>query len=422
MNNTTVTEKKDVKQYLDAAVNIGFYLAKEAIWVNDMCNWTGHEVCGVNGQYVNAVKSCGPELYSGLSGIALFLTELYKRTQDALILHTVNGALNTIQHTITSSNLNNFGYYSGKIGLGYTLWRIGKMLERSELREQGLQLVKSVQGETITDHEIDIVSGAAGSISVLLKLYYQEKDDVFLEMANKCGQFLLNKALINSDEYAWKTVDPNYALTGYSHGASGIASALLELYATTKEEKYWHAAMGGFKYEKKWFNEQTQNWPDLRQYTGEGTPVYGVMWCHGAPGIAIAHLKAWEMTKQAFFLQEAKTALSTTYRGVSNEMQSQHVKANFSLCHGLAGNADILIYASDVLNDNNYREMAEKAGDLGINMYDKTNTLYPSGVNDPSKMTPGQQENPGLMLGLSGTGMFYLRLFDSKNTWSPLVP
>lgn len=421
MNETLIAEEKDVKVYLKAALNIGKYLAKEAIWYKDMCNWTGHEVCGINGQYVNAVKSCGIDFYSGLSGIALFLTEVYTVTKNQLILHTLNGALNSIQHNIQENTLNNYGYYSGKIGLGFALWKIGRKLKRETLSKQGLQLIKSVQKLPITEHEIDVVSGAAGSIPVLLKLYYQEKDDAFLEMAKTCGQFLLEKAVINKDMYSWKTVDPTFALTGFSHGASGIASALLELFATTKQEDYWHAAMGGFRYEKSWFNEQTQNWPDLRQYTGEGTPAYGLMWCHGAPGIAIALLKAWEMTGQEFFLHEAKTALATTSRGVLNELQPKAM-ANFSLCHGLAGNADILLYGADVLNDPSLREMAIQVGEYGINHYDSTHTLYPSGVNDPSKVTPGQQENPGLMLGLSGTGMFYLRLFNSKTTPSVLVP
>lgn len=417
-----IEEKKDVKVYLEAALNIGKYLAKEAIWHENKCNWTGHEVTAVNGHYVNVVKSCDIELYSGLSGIALFLTELYELTKDPIIFHTLEGTLNSIQANLKSNKLNNYGYYSGKIGLGFTLWKIGKKLGDEDLTKKGISIVKSVKDEAITEHEIDIVSGAAGSISALLKLFYQEKDEEFIKMAIKCGEFLLESANKESGFYSWKTVDPNYALTGYSHGASGIASALLELYATTKREEFWHGAIGGFRYEKQWFNQQTQNWPDLREYSGNGNPHCCVMWCHGAPGIAIAHLKAYEMTKQDFFLHEAQTALATTYRGVLNDHKNSDT-ANFSLCHGLAGNSDILLYANEILNKPEYRELASKTGDIGIHMYDKTNTLYPSGVNDPSGMTGGQQENPGLMLGLSGTGMFYLRLYDSSNRIiSPLVP
>lgn len=421
MNNIETTLKKDVQMYVKTAHNIGKYLAKEALWYKDMCNWTGHEVGSVGGKFETVVKACSIDLYSGLTGIALFLAELYEKTQDPIILHTLNGALNTIYFNLDKNKVNNFGYYSGKIGVGYTLWKIGKKSGNNELITKALSYIKSVKDENIADYEVDIISGAAGSISVLLKLYYAEQDDDFLEIAKKCGQFLLGKAMKKGDIYSWMTVDQTNALTGYSHGASGIASALMELYATTKQEEYWYAAMGGYNYEKQWYNQQTQNWPDLREYNGTKPLTYGVMWCHGAPGIAIAHLKAYEMTKHEYFLQEAKIALETTKRSVIQETNINS-KANFSLCHGLAGNADILLYASQVLNNPEYAQIAKNAGNLGITQYDATGVVFPSGVNDPSGLTIGQQENPGLMLGMSGTGMFYLRLADMMNIPSALVP
>lgn len=420
MTNIETSTTKDLQMYIQTAHNIGKYLSKEAIWHQNMCNWTSHEVAVVGDKYETAVKACSIDLYSGLTGIALFLTELYNKTNDPIVLHTINGTLNTIDFNLEKKNVNNYGYYSGKIGVGFTLWRIGKKLGNPSISEKGLQCVKSVKGLEITDHEVDIISGAAGSISVLLKLYYAVQDDTFLEIANDCGQFLLNKMQQNGQVCSWMTVDPTNALTGYSHGACGIASALMELYATTKNEAYWHAAIGGFNYEKQWFNEQSQNWPDLRQYDATKPLHYGTMWCHGAPGIAIAHLKAYEMTQQTYFLQEAKTALETTKRSVIKET-NVNTKANFSLCHGLAGNADILLHAYQLLEDPTYIQVAQNVGDFGIAQYDKTGTIFPSGVNDPSGFTIGQQENVGLMLGLSGTGLFYLRLADIMIP-SALVP
>jgi lantibiotic modifying enzyme len=421
MNNIETIEKKEIQMYVNTAHNIGKHLAKEALWYKDMCNWTGHEVASVGDKFETVVKACNIDLYSGLPGIALFLTELYGKTQDPIILHTLRGALNTIKFNLDKDKVNNFGYYSGKIGVGYTLWRIGMKLEDEEIATLGINFVKSVKDKEVADYEVDIISGAAGSISVLLRLYYAVNDNDFLEIAEKCGQFLLAKAMKSGDIYSWMTVDTRNALTGYSHGASGIASALMELYATTKKEDYWYAAMGGFNYEKQWYSQQAQNWPDLREYDGTKPPHYGVMWCHGAPGIAIAHLKAYEMTKHEYFLQEARIAIETTKRTVIQETNA-NAQANFSLCHGLAGNSDILLYASQILEHPEYAQIAQKAGDFGIAQYDATGVVFPSGVNDPSGQTIGQQENPGLMLGLSGTGMFYLRLADMHNIPSALVP
>ncbi|NQY04712.1 MAG: hypothetical protein HRT68_00545 [Flavobacteriaceae bacterium] len=420
MNNPVATQTH-TQQYLDAAMNIGTYLAKEAIWYKDMCNWTGHEVAVVGQNYETAYKACGIELYSGLTGIAWFLAELYVKTQDPVIKYTLDGTLKSIEYNLDEGLANNYGYYSGRVGLGFTLWKIGNKIGEDKWKKIGIEQVKSIQDKPIGDHEVDIISGAAGAISALVKLYYAEQDEDFLNLTKKCGDFLIDKAIKEDDAWSWKTVDQNYALTGYSHGASGMASALLEVYATTQDETYWHAAMNGFKYEKKWFNEQVQNWPDLRQYTGTGLPNFGAVWCHGAPGIAIAHIKAYEMTKQEYFLQEATTAINTTMKTVEREL-NPNSGTNCCLCHGLIGNSDILLYASDVLQKPEYRAMAQRSADFAIQHYDKSNTVYPSGVNDPSGKTGGQQENPGLMLGSAGTGMFYLRLHDSQSISSPLVP
>jgi lantibiotic biosynthesis protein len=58
---------------------------------------------------------------------------------------------------------------------------------------------------------------------------------------------------------------------------------------------------------------------------------------------------------------------------------------------------------------------------MGIERYERTGLMWPSGINDPSGTTPGQQETPGLMLGLAGTGYFYLRLANPMTMKSILV-
>lgn len=409
------------QKYIDTAYNIGKHLCREAIWYKDQCNWIGHEVCLVGGQFQNAVKACGLELYGGVSGIALFLTELNSEVNDPIIERTLKGALQTILKQIDTSELDAFGYYSGKLGIAITLFKIGLFRNDEALKEKALSIINSFKDKEIQSHEIDVIAGAAGAIPSLLKLYSVTQDDNHLQLAIKCGDFLVKQAIKEDDVWFWKTVDPNYGLTGYSHGASGIAVALLELYTHTQNETYWEGAMFGFQYEKKWFNTTTQNWPDLRQYNGQGTPHYGTMWCHGAPGIALANLKAFQLTKHEYFLEEARIALNTTKNSILKELQPNS-GANYSLCHGLAGNTDVLLYANQILNTEEFLPIAQQVADRGISLYTNTRTLFPSGVNDPSGITTGQQENHGLMLGLSGTGYFYLRLANRDQIGTALMP
>src|SRR6185437_9749571 len=80
---------------------------------------------------------------------------------------------------------------------------------------------------------------------------------------------------------------------------------------------------------------------------------------------------------------------------------------NFSLCHGFAGNAEILGYASQVLADEwrDGQKIDEDVAGHGIATWAPSGCHWPCGV--------GTEEHPGLMVGLAGIGYYYLRLLDS---------
>ncbi len=416
----TSTPNKD--KYLKAAHNIGKKLAKEAIWHENRCNWIGHSLEVVDNQYQVTVKACSQEYYNGLTGIAVFLAELYEYTKDRIILHTLEGAVNNIiKQSEDKLNLGDFGVFSGKLGIGYTLYSVGKKINKEEWISKGLDLIRNLEHSEIKDYEIDVISGVAGAIPVLLKIYQEENNKLFLDLAIRCGEFLIKKAIKTPSSWSWLTVDPKHGLTGYSHGAAGISLALLELFITTKQDKYKEAAFFGFSYEKELFNHQEANWPDLREQDGKSQPICGEMWCHGAPGIALSRLRAHQISGLEFFRKEAEIALSTTYKSVQNSFNQANTHANFSLCHGVAGNADILLSGGTFLSNQSLLAIAYQVGDMGIEKYDHTGLNWPSGINDPSGRTPGQQETPGLMLGEAGTGYFYLRLHNPSKVDSILI-
>ena len=79
---------------------------------------------------------------------------------------------------------------------------------------------------------------------------------------------------------------------------------------------------------------------------------------------------------------------------------------SFCLCHGLAGNADILIDGRSLLAAAGLEgvRLPEVIGEAGLTSYGSTGRPWPCGIPVPSR------ETPGLMLGLAGIGHFYLRL------------
>ena len=119
-----------------------------------------------------------------------------------------------------------------------------------------------------------------------------------------------------------------------------------------------------------------------------------------------------KLTGEDAYRREAEAALRTTTRALSVPIYPG--QGNYSLCHGSGGNAELLIYASRILNEGSYRQVAEQAGRAGVEQYQKSFSPWPCGVLEGG-------ETPGLMLGLAGIGYFYLRLHDPTRVPSILI-
>ncbi|MDX1911949.1 MAG: lanthionine synthetase LanC family protein [Saprospiraceae bacterium] len=423
-HNTSATTS--TAHYMETAVHIAQYLAKEAIWDDKRCNWIGHSLEPMNNGFQVVRKSFSRDFYNGTSGIAYFLATVLRYHDDPIVEETLEGCINQLLEldNQTDNLASNFGFFGGRMGVAYALIEAGRLRQRRDWEDAGFALLDQLCAAEIQDFELDVISGVAGGIPVLLKYYRETKKTLYLQTAIRCGDFLLEKAVKKETSWEWHTSLSPRGLTGYSHGNAGMALALLELHAVTSEPKYYAAAMYGFNFERLTFNPSVQNWPDLRTMPGSpenAAPTYAESWCHGAPGIALTRLRAWELSGDMSFKQEAEAALSTTYRGVYNMITQHSDTANYSLCHGMAGNADILLCGGQKLENPLYGQLAAQAAEAGIEKFDKTGLSWPSGVNDPSGVTKGMGETPGFMLGLAGTGYFYLRLYAPEEVDSLLI-
>jgi lantibiotic biosynthesis protein len=403
--------------FTQAALAAGYTLVRDAIWHENRCNWIGANIAPVGGRYQVIKNSCSANIYSGIGGIALFFAQLTQHVKDVMLETVFEGAMqNILSETITPEK-KQYAYYAGQLGIADMLIYVGTLKNRNYFIQAGWEQLQAICNTVPAEDELDIIVGVSGGIPVLLKYYQQKKEPWLLAAAEKCGDLLLCQAVKTDNHYSWITMEGSPALTGYSHGNAGIALALLELYAVTQQKKWLDAAMMGFAYERQHFDPKWQNWPDLRQMPGATTGVYSCQeaWCHGAPGIALSRLRAWQITGDASFLNEARTALHTTYQGLYRS------QTNYSLCHGIAGNADVLLSAGMLLQDQTLVHAAREAGRVGIENYAAKNLDWPTGVSDPNGL-PGTQPNPSLLLGLAGTGYFYLRLANPQQVPSVLMP
>jgi hypothetical protein len=402
----------DTAAWLDVAATLGARVCRDALWAGDRCNWMGFSMESLDGRWKQVHRMYGPELYGGTSGIGLFLARLYEATDERVFRNT---ALGSFRHALARAEdlepAMRIGAYSGWAGLAQAALEAAPLLEDDSLRVPALGLLARITAGEFPFEALDVLAGCAGAIPALLLVQRElGGPDDLVGTAVRLGDRLIEAAECSDIGWSWGEHNRPGSrqkgnLTGFSHGAGGIGWSLLELWRVTGEERFRHAGEEALRYERHWYDPERGNWPDLRDPELSGgpadAPAFMAAWCHGAPGLALARLRAWEILGDETCRAEAEAALATTAANVLGGPEMS--QTNYSLCHGLGGNCDILLEGSRVLGNPQWRERAEEIARRGIESFHTPKLPWPCG-------TYGSVEVPGLMLGLSGIGYFYLRL------------
>lgn len=405
-------------RFLATADAIACRLARDAVWHGARCSWTGDSMEHIGGTWQVAHRALGGDLYGGTAGVALFLARMHRATGERLFARVARAALEQACAQVPGmQGGGRGGLYTGATGVSWALLRAAEWIDTPEFAERGAALLAILQEEPVDAQALDFTAGHAGAIAALLDLR-SDADTLgldsgrLIDFARRHGDRLIEQATRSERGWHWPAPGApagSPGLCGLSHGAAGIAWALAALHASTGDSRYQSAAAEALRYERSWFDQGEQNWPDLRSLYdptlgGDGKRlVYMAAWCHGAPGIGLARLATHALTREEASAAEARAALRCTCAGLRAALAG--TSASFCLCHGLAGNAELLIEASRVFDEPDHLALARQVGQLGLALYAEPGAPWPCGVL-------GGGETPGLMLGLAGIGSFYLRLHD----------
>lgn len=358
--------------FLREAELIGEKICRKTLWSDDQCYWEDNFL-GLDGdKEVILRRPVGIDLYFGAPGIALFLAALYSVAPNNLYRTVAESSANLTLTQIEALDPRfPIGFYVGYLGTAYSLMKLGETFANEQFTSSALQLIHLVGERDVTSQGFDIISGAAGVIPVLLNVYRKYSDDSVLNLAVKYGDHLISSRVRTSQ-------------IGFAHGDAGIAWSLLELSAVSGEKRFLTAAEESFQYQRTHL--------DLLRET--------LSWCNGAVGVCFSRLRAYEVTGKQIYKDECEDILSTAIRYDTSDQ-------NYSLCHGIAGTADLLVYASKVFNDINYKNAADQKGLEGIERIEQKGLPWPCGSSFLG-------ETLNLMSGLAGIGYFYLRLYDPE--------
>jgi type 2 lantibiotic biosynthesis protein LanM len=400
-------------ELIAAARAVGDRLEALALREDSRAGWVGVSPIGDQNW---AVQGLAGDLYAGQPGVALFLAYLGEVTGEERYTVLAGEAIRTLREHVAlpkseSEVLGSVGAHTGWSGIAYVFAHLSVLWSDPELSSGALQIADTVAEMVEHDRSLDFIQGVAGCICALESVYAVEQDPCVLQTIRECADHLLRCAEPQEEGMAWRTNHgATQPLTGFSHGATGIAYALGRAAALTGVAEYGAMALEALKYEQSVFLHGIRNWPDFRDLEDpvlNATPLEQrtmTTWCHGAPGAGLARVHLMELLGADELRPEIETAVETTL--------IHGFGASHSICHGDLGNVELLVHAGRALGRPEWSRLAYR---IAASVLDQAQARgWACGI-------PTGLETPGLMTGLAGIGYQLLHLADPESVPSILT-
>lgn len=336
-------------------------------------------------------------LYDGIGGIAVFMAittkirgeknfkEIFERLRYTLFSYTdliIKGGREPQMHC-TGALVG-----EGSIVLTYIL--LYELTDKNEFLTYAEKHCEILERLIWNDSDNDLLSGNAGAVIVLIKLYMITGRQKWLLLAGKISEDLWDKAVKTDEICGWFPQRMKNPLAGMAHGNSGYIMAFAYLLETTKDPKYILWIQKLLKYEDSLYSEKLGNWKDLRDERRiEKSETCANAWCHGAPGILLSRMKLFELKdfhEDLIVMRDIKRAKESLFKNAC--------RRGACLCHGMAGNYRIMKRYAD------FFEVTDKEK----NIMDVVFLQLLETMEKETDILPQELYNPGLMTGISGIG------------------
>lgn len=391
------------KTLVAEADKIADELAHHAIRRGPGAAWIGFDWLG--DADVFQLVCLGPDLYNGVSGIAVFLAAhaavTGRQSSGELALAGVSYLRKNLKSRNAARTARSLGV-GGATGLGsvvYALSLMSKYLDDRGLLSDAHAIAKLFTDDLIAaDKQLDTIGGSAGAILCLLRLYRDSQSEDVLARAVKCGEHLIAQSRLGPEgRRSWVGQGMGErALNGMSHGAAGFAYALAALSRVTARGEFAQAAKECIAFEDSSYDAARNNWPDLR---GE-EPSWPCQWCHGAPGIGLARVATVKRGGIAAKTLEPdiQRAVDGTTRGWPGNLDT--------LCCGTLGSIEFFSEAGVTLGRSDLHELA---------LRQLLAVLDNAASTGDYRWNSGKRRfNLSLFRGLAGVGYTALRQVDNS--------
>lgn len=366
-------------------------------------------------------------IFSGTTGIVLFFVALYQHSRNPAHLRLAERGTRWLVAHARAHAPRYISFFSGRPGVVYVCCKLFELTQQATYLQQAQELAEAMHTPLRTGTGLlDLVGGEAGNLFVVAYLYHLTGAERWLPVLNAGLTRLIDHALVSRQGLKWGYQPHSLdALSGLAHGASGIGYVLLELGRYFDSEALLWLADQAFRYEAHYYRKRPGNWLDLRTYRESvGNPatlqrraaalsIGGSKvnsWAYGATGIGLVRLRAIEIIPQARYHQEAQWAVARTLRDLARPGH----QPDYSLSHGLGGQAELLLEAARLLPAPALTEQVRHLARCAIETRQRLG-YFPDKHGQP-------QTSLALLPGVAGIGYFLLRALSPERVEPVLLP
>lgn len=369
------------------------------------------------------------DIFNGNSGIALFYIGLFELSGNREDLKMAEDIMNKVLQSEAVLKPQSFGFYTGITGVAYVCIKLYEHNQEDKYLQYASSLILENQENIIhITVKADLLSGYAGSLLVITLLYHHLQTKSLLVIIHQLIQRIINEARISAVGLKWDYNQSKSAfdsLAGFSHGASGIAYCLMQVGNYFKNDGLIYLAEQALAYEMQYFHAESGNWLDLRLgkhrlnqpdihqwdlniFLPEMKKVNS--WAHGAAGIGLARLYAYQLTGNELYFQQCELVMKKCLKDLG-ELD----RTDFTFCSGYTGMLPFVAEFSDLI--------AKDCSGLFMSVTDRAGSQYENRQSYNTYISANLFDY-GLLSGKAGVGYMLLHLLNPEmdNVAYPVLP
>ncbi|MFJ7197986.1 MULTISPECIES: class IV lanthionine synthetase LanL [unclassified Streptomyces] len=253
------------------------------------------------------------------------------------------------------------GLHFGRSGTAWALLDAARALDDPDLAERA---TKTALELPVRWPNPDVTHGAAGSGLTQLHFWHGTGDARFLDRAAEAAEGLLAAARHTPEGVFWPIPeDFGSALAGawhygFAHGVAGVGTFLLLAAGATGDERFRAAAVAAGETLTAAARRGPAGalWPVDRARHLSDSPDLARHWCSGSSGVGTFLVRLWAAGGAG---DSGDDALRALVEGAADAVKAGRVTDSPATCHGLAGNAELLLDVAELTGDDRRRADAE---------------------------------------------------------------